>query len=256
MRAIILIISILVIVTIETIAQSHQDSLHHLMQDLAQQQEAINALEEENPFLHWQDYIGIGFIVSAIVGLIGYYFKTTIEAAKNTAISNLQVRIDKFAQSAEGNIQLTEEKIITAINGNEALFNKIRDLADLEEMLIKTKKIRIVGETPDTLITLLTQVGFQRKNLFTTADEEINDFDIYFINNETATLNLSDELPHVVELPKKVHVFYFSSKHGAFFPTDKLPYEDRHRVNFATNPAQIYGNLINTLKYQHRLSKV
>jgi len=237
-------------------AQSHQDSLLHLMQQFAQQQEAINALEVEKPFLHWQDYIGIGFIISAIVGLIGYYFKTTIEAAKNTAISNLQVRIDEFERSAKGNIQLTEEKIIAAINGNEVLFNKIRDLADLEEMLIKTKKIKIIGETPDNLISLLTQVGFLRKNLFTNADEEVKDFDVYFINNETGTLNLIDESSRVTELSKKVHVFYFSSKRGELFPTEKLPYEERHRVNFATNPAQIYGNLINTLKYQHRLSKV
>ncbi len=237
-------------------AQSHLDSLHHLMQQLAQQQEAINALEEEKPFLHWQDYIGIGFIISAVVGLIGYYFKTSIEAAKNTAISNLQVRIDEFERSAKGNIQLTEEKIITAINGNEALLNKIRDAADLEELLIKTKKINLIGETPDTILSILTNVGFLRKNLFTEADDENSDYDVLFINNENGKVNLEEAVQVVKGLPDNVHVFHYTSKHNIIFPTGQLPYEARHRVNFATNPAQIYGNLINTLKYQHRLSKV
>lgn len=237
-------------------AQTTQDSLQQLMQLLAQQQEAINRLEANRPFLHWQDYTGVGVLISSIVLLIGFYFKNSIEAAKNTAISNLQVRIDEFERSAKGNIQLTEEKIIAAINGNEALLNKIREAADLEELLIKTKRIKLIGEIPDTILSILTNVGFMRKNLITEADDENSDYDVHFINNENGTVNLEEAVQAVKGLPDYVHVFYYSSKHGLFFPTGQLPYEARHRVNFATNPAQIYGNLVNTLKYQHRLSKV
>lgn len=238
-----------------TLAQSLADSLQHLTTLVAEQQAALEKLKGNQPFLHWQDYLGIGVVVSAVAGLIGFLFKQSIEAAKNAAISKLQGRLDEFERSARGNIQISEEKIITAINGNEALLNKIREAADLEELLIKVKRIKIVGEIPDTVLSTLTKVGFLRKNLIIEADDEQQPFDVLFFNNENGTINLDEAVQTVKALPENVHVFYYSSKHGVFFPTGQLDYEDRHRVNFATNPAQIYGNLINTLKYQHRLLK-
>lgn len=233
-------------------AQSLADSLQQLMTLVAEQQAALEELKGNQPFLHWQDYLGLGALAGAAVGLIGYLFKQSIEAAKNAATSKLQSRLDDFERSA---IQLSEEKIFAAINGNEALLNKIRETADLEELLIKTKKIKLVGEIPDTILSILTNVGFLRKNLLTEADDGTSAFDIHFINNENGTVNLEEAVQVVKGLPDNVHVFYYSSKHGLFFPTGQLPYEARHRINFATNPAQIYGNLINTLKYQHRLNK-
>jgi hypothetical protein len=255
MKRPILSLLLLGLAVVPTLAKSLADSLQQLMTLVAEQQAALEELKGNQPFLHWQDYLGIGIVVSAVASLIGFLFKQSIEATKYVGISKLQSRLDDFERSARGNIQLSEEKIITAINGNEALLNKIREGADLEELLIKTKKIRLVGEFPDTIISILTKVGFLRKNLITEADGDISAFDVHFINNENGSVNLEEAVQVVKELPDNIHVFYYSSKHGLFFPTGQLPYEARHRVNFATNPAQIYGNLINTLKYQHRLFK-
>ena len=256
MKKLVIIFGLLVSIMANAEAQAANDSLQQLMSIIAEQQAAIDKLESSRPYLKWQDYLGVGVLVLAIVSLIGYYFKLTIEAAKNASLSRLQARIDEFERSAQSNISSTEEKIITAINGNEALFNKLRNAVDLEELLIKSKTIKIVGETPDNILTLLTQIRFPRKNLFTIADKQPEHFDIYFINNEGGSLNLDEMVELVKELPDQVHVFYYCSKHGVFFPTGKLPYEMRDRVNFATNSAQIYGNFMNSLKYQHRLSKL
>ena len=49
--------------------------------------------------------------------------------------------------------------------------------------------------------------------------------------------------------------FFYFNETRVIFPTDRLQYDLQKRINFATNPAQIYGNLLNTLKYQDRIAQ-
>lgn len=238
------------------LAQSYADSLQQILSNVAELEATVKELKSGQPVLNWQDYLGIGIVVAALVSLIGFYFKKSVEASKDAAISKLEAELATFQSRAKDNIQLTESEIIAAINGNRRIFDQLREAVDLEAALMKTKRIRVVGELPDSVLQILTQVQFPRKNLITDSDEDANGpFDLYFINNENGTQNLDEFVEQVKALPNQVHVFYYSTKHGTFFPTGKLPYADRHRVNFATNPAQMYGNLINSLKYQHRSSK-
>lgn len=223
-------------------------------------QERIKALEKtmlelqsNRPLLQWQDYLSIGILVSAVVGLIGFYFKQAVETSKEKEIVALKARLTEFEKQAGLSIKSAEEKIIQEIGTNETLFRRIVETADLESLLKQYKRIYFIGEIPDNVIRLLMKAKFPRKNLFPQGESDGEDFDLLFINNENGTLNLDEMLKEADDLPDNVFIFYYSTKQGAFFPTHKLPEAKRDRVNFATNPAQLYGNLLNTLKYQHEV---
>jgi len=180
-----------------------------------------------------------------------------------------------------------EEKIGDVIRGRSKDVRKILSDYDDESLLRNTKRIFING--PDishnqNLRGLLIENGFHAKNILIdeqTAQE--TGYDLLLINNingevlpaippkdKDTTPEMEKEYDsklkkHNVEWIKlfekikseksNVFIFYYSEQ-NINFPLHKITdYNLKKRINFATNPAQIYGNLINSLKYQYRLSK-
>jgi hypothetical protein len=146
------------------------------------------------------------------------------------------------------------------------------DKHDAEKQLFLTKKIRIVGEKDEESLNkineMLKVIGFNLDNVVQGENtREGDNYDLVFINNTDGTYypkNATEEQQKpLLELLKKqspkVCYFYYcesgvqlDNKNLAKTLSDPtLP----TRINFATNPAQIYSNLLNTLKLQEKLSQ-
>ena len=63
---------------------------------------------------------------------------------------------------------------------------------------------------------------------------------------------MEEVVEKVKAMPSTAAAFYYNTTRK-FFPIHQIAAEDQDRVNFATNPAQLYGNLVNTLAYQDKL---
>ena len=236
-------------------AQARIDSIAQLENKVEELNEAIVELEEKKPALNWQDYVGVGALVTILGGLIGFYFKKSIDTSIHSKVAELERRLNSFEADAKQHIQNTKQDVINAINSDKTIFEKLRDAADLERILMKSKKIKIVGESPEDIVSFLTRVGFTRANLITVADEEPDRVDIYFINNESGTVDLKDEIKKVKQLAPETFIFHYTSKHGVFFLVSELDHAQRSRVSYATNYSQMLGNLLNLIKQHHRIMK-
>lgn len=180
-----------------------------------------------------------------------------------------------------------DDKIGDAIRGRSEVVRKLLRDYDQETFLRNKKLIFINGPNSSvnqTLRDLLIENGFCAENIL--LDEQAaqkSGYDLLLINNTNGEVfpalptkdkettpekekEYNSQLEkHNIEWEKlfekiktekpTVCVFYYSEK-NINFPLQKITdYNLKKRINFATNPAQIYGNLINSLKYQHRLSK-
>lgn len=162
-----------------------------------------------------------------------------------------------------------EKNLATQIENNQELIRSMIDKADIEQTLLRTKKVKLIGETDISVIKkVLKNVKFDINNLFDIHDE-IDEFSILLINNNQGMffkgVNRNDTMDAKIEKSKvlielinnlddKVCVLYYCSK-GVYFPSDIPAFKPHlHKINFATNPAQIYGNLLNTLKYQDKIA--
>ena len=151
---------------------------------------------------------------------------------------------------------MVNQTIVKKINEKDETIMKLLSEMDLETRLLKEKKIKIVGEQPDRgkksiIEEVLKRVGFNMKNV----GYDLKYFDVLVINNENSSVEEVEMLEMAKELARSnTTIFYFNNKRK-HFPLDKLDDPElKMKVNFATNPAQIYGNLLNSLKYQDRLS--
>lgn len=145
-------------------------------------------------------------------------------------------------------------RLSKVVNENESIVQSILDKANIEKQLFDSKKILIWGETDSTFIeSALKKIKFNHKNI---TKDETQDFDILFINNLKGTLDKQEMIEKAKEClsNEKVCLFYYNTS-NVFFPNRDLAESTQDRINFATNAAQIYGNLLNTLKYQDKISK-
>lgn len=173
-----------------------------------------------------------------------------------------------------------DEKIIDAIRGrSKAIRNMLIDY-DTETYLLQNKRIFIDGgEGKDKIKQVLEENGFNSDNIFTTeAEASKSGYDAIFINNMNGDVfpnepkkddkgnideNLTkdyqqkfESLNAKIEAEKPVICFFYYCEKNINFPIHKIKsYDLKKRINFATNPAQIYGNLLNTLKYQDKIQQ-
>jgi len=200
----------------------------------------LTALEKANELgvLKWQDYVGIGCLVALLSGLIGYYFKKSVDVA-----------IVGFNKNVE-------EKIVKTINDKKEVIDLIIEKTDLERQLLENKKIYLWGEEDQQLVKrVLKKVGFNFSNLLIKEEEvEEKSFDLLFINNQKGSLDMNEMLAKIEALNEKQVAFYFCTQR-IILKTDKLKEGKEDIVNFSTNAAQIYGNLLNSLKYQDKTKR-
>ncbi|KGE86294.1 MAG: NARF domain-containing protein [Phaeodactylibacter xiamenensis] len=166
-----------------------------------------------------------------------------------------------------------------------SIINLIESYDD-EKQLFKQKVISVYGEDDDNdLRNVLRTVGFDMGNYHRSQDiKQGQKYDLLIINNVNGKIlskhpqkpkdeNSSEEeekhyqkqkndydskwdkLQRVLnEQAEDVCILYYCKKFVPL-PTQNLTDSNlQSRINFATNPAQIYGNVLNSLKYQHHLS--
>lgn len=189
----------------------------------------------------------VQWLSGALVGLVAafgliYYFLDESYKKK------LETKVAEFDQKLT--TRLTE-----IFNENESVVNSILDKANVEKQLFDNKKILIWGEEDATFIeSALRKIKFNHKNI---TKDETQDFDVLFINNLKGSLDKKDMIDKAKACLENDNIclFYYNAS-GIFFPNKDLDESTQDRINFATNAAQIYGNLLNTLKYQDKISKI
>lgn len=79
------------------------------------------------------------------------------------------------------------------------------------------------------------------------APEEVPD--IFFANNENALLDQGILEKYLIKYPRTVLFYYGAPGSWKFTPPHEDPHKINSRINLANSRAQVYGNLISTLKY-------
>lgn len=179
----------------------------------------------------------IGFVILAIfAGLI----KWSIDRGMKNIETSFKAKV--------------EEQLLAVLNEKKATVNKTFEVVDYNRSLLNNKCLGLWGEADASIVrSVLKRMDYNMENLIDlnlTGFEE-QKFDVLLINNISGKVNSDKMLEIVKGLPQKTLVFYFNNTR-AFFPIGKLKLEDQDKVNFATNPSQIYGNLMNTLAYQDK----
>ena len=199
----------------------------------------VKTLTEYKDKFWWAVGIGSGLLIG--LGIWNYFleesYKKKLETKTKEFEDNLAARLSKV------------------FNENESLVQSILDKANIEKQLFETKKILIWGETDSNFIEgALKKIKFNHKNI---TKDDTQDFDVLFINNLKGSLDKQDMIDKAKQCltNDKICLFYYNAT-GVFFPNKDLDESTQDRINFATNAAQIYGNLLNTLKYQDKISKI
>lgn len=174
-----------------------------------------------------------------------------------------------------------DEKIGDAIRGRSETIRYLLNTYDEESFLRQNKRIYIKGETDKEKVrAILIENGMNPENIYLDEDTaKRNKYDIVFFNNFNGELlpaeppkkqnakehdEAEDENKHeafqkileVMQAEKQSICFFYYNETNVIFPNWKIQdYGLKKRINFATNPAQIYGNLLNTLKYQDKLQQ-
>lgn len=135
---------------------------------------------------------------------------------------------------------------------------------DQETHLRTTKRIFIIGPNHiEKVKGILRESGINPNNIITDKQEaKERGYDLLFINNISGNLYAPNNdqsedqekemLKTINDEQRKVCFFYYCES-NIHFPVQKIQdYEVKKRFNFATNPSQVYGNIINLLKIQDR----
>ncbi|WP_282068461.1 NARF domain-containing protein [Olleya namhaensis] len=168
--------------------------------------------------------IGIGLNLLFIGGV---YFK-----AKKYVDSELKKKFDKI-------ITQRESDILDVVNNN-----------DVEKQILKNKKILVLTskEGDDkflrkffkTMGFSLDNIDYQKVNSY---EDHFGKYDLVFANDEDESLGVNLTQEYFEQSPNDSVLFYFGKSY-------KRGTKEANRINFANSRTQIYGNLINLLKYQ------
>ncbi len=177
-----------------------------------------------------------------------------------------------------------DEKIGDAIRGRSETVRHLLNTYDEESFLRQNKRIYIAGGTgKEKVRDILIENGINSENVYLDEDTaKRNKYDILFFNNLNGELlpakpqdkngQKHDEAKYneemrkhdeafqailkMMQAEKQSVCFFYYNETNVIFPIWEIrDYDLKKRINFVTNPAQIYGNLLNTLKYQDKISK-
>lgn len=237
---------------------------------IVEMENQIQALQEKTEGINWPQVLSISGIAGVLFLLIGWAFKSAVEKSQQAEAAKIERKIGELEREAESRIAKAEKKILESINEKGDVVHLAFEKTSEEQALLQTKRILVWGESDLEMIKrVLRRAGFNLNNLFTTEEETEKVFDILLINNTTGSktprepqiekskrpsYDFSEVLGRVSDLELPKCIFYYNETF-VHFPRKKLPPELQDRINFATNPAQLYGNLLNTLKYQQNLAE-
>ncbi len=178
-----------------------------------------------------------------------------------------------------------DDKIGDAIRGRSEAIRNMLNSYDKESFLRQNKRIYIAGGTgKEKVRDILIENGINSENVYLDEDTaKRNKYDILFLNNLNGELlpakpqmdkngQKYDEAKYneemrkhneafqailkMVQAEKQSVCFFYYNETNVIFPIWEIrDYDLKKRINFTTNPAQIYGNLLNTLKYQDRIAQ-
>lgn len=183
-------------------------------------------LNDEYSLLKMLAWSGIGL---TLISLIGLWWK-----GKKYIEDKLKEKFDKIITQQEGNIL------------------EVIDKQDVEKQILKTKKILVLTAKNgnDAFVRkFFKTMGFQIDNVnFEKVDSYklYDGYDLIFANNED-TLFDEELIQEYFEKSKENIVLFFFGK--SFTKGQKVT----TRMSFANSRTQIYGNLLNLLKYQEVL---
>jgi len=199
----------------------------------------VSQLESDKNSLLW--LLGI---LTLIWGVIVFWAKKlTDRTIKNTE--------EDFRKKTEEKLAGIEMEMVKAINDKRNTIDRAMEHSDKEGVLLATKRVYVWGEEDFAIIKkVLKNAKFNVSEHFFVTDEEAKEgYDILIVNNQNGSLDLDQVVKKVNGLPDKTCAMYYNVTR-LNFPTDKLSEEKQDKVNFANGAAQIYGNLLNLMKYQ------
>lgn len=149
-----------------------------------------------------------------------------------------------------------DDKLREIIQGRSSALRKLLHEYDYEGNLCANKKIFFLGEDDPNVTDILDEYGL---NIMEKKEDHTKcEYDILFINNSQGKYmekgKESDVIMKVKSLPHNICVFYYNET-NIKFPVEQLDSKFKRRINYANSLSQIYGNLLNTLKYQDKISK-
>ncbi len=202
----------------------------------------VEELQEKQKGINWNTVLPISLVIAVIGGLLYNLTRTNIKTTEERMLKQFETRLEK--------------QIIETINDKKETINHTLESANLERRLLNSKRIYMWGEEDDDIIRqVLRNVRFNvAENYFTTENEANKGYDVLLINNKNNKMDMEEMITKVKGLPEHIHIFYYNAT-GHRFLTEKIDSSQQHRVNFANAASQIYGNLLNTLKYQDQISQ-
>lgn len=204
-------------------------------------QEQVEQLQEKQKGINWRTVLPLSAFIVLIGGLLYGLSRANVKAIEDRMLKQFETRL--------------EEQIIKTINDKKMLVDLTIGNTDTEQRLMQTKRIFRIGEADDSLIKrVLKNVSFNLQNYYTNEEEAKDGYDILLINNANGSQDLNELVGKVNLLPDQIAAFYYNTNQK-FFPSKDLEQGKEDKVNFATNASQIYGNLLNTLKYQDKMEK-
>ena len=151
------------------------------------------------------------------------------------------------------------EKFDSLLDDKKSNIIEIIEKHDIETQLKKTKKILVLtpNGADDSFVKKFfgdQVMGFNRELVFYATPDELkkkNKVDLVFFNDEKQPFG-QEKIIEIMRKAGKNNVFFYFGQNHLDLKDDK--YKDlKDRVNFANARAQIYGNLIDTLRYQKLL---
>ena len=152
---------------------------------------------------------------------------------KSYVQSKLNQKFDNIITQQEGNI-------IEVIEGQ-----------DIEKQIIKNKKILVITAKDGDdkfLRKFFKSMGFSIDNVkYLKVDEysEHKGFDLIFMNNDDEKIGTSLIDEYFNHSDSKTVLFYYNTTRKQYINSNVS-----NRLSFANSPTQIYGNLINLMKYR------
>ncbi|GGD40728.1 hypothetical protein GCM10011514_01010 [Emticicia aquatilis] len=185
-----------------------------------------NKINDDYSLLKYLGWIGLGLNLIVLIGGLWKY--------KEYVEKKLTEKFDKIITQKEANIL------------------EILDKQDIEKQIVNTKKILVLSSKNASDIFIrkfFRAMGFPVNNVnFEKVDsfQNFGNYDLIFANNEDNTLDINLIQEFFQKSNNKTVLFFFGSQ----YPRGT---SESDRMNLANSRTQIYGNLINLLRYQEVL---
>jgi len=147
------------------------------------------------------------------------------------------------------------EKFNNIISEKESNIIEIVESYDIEKKILNTKTAVVLtanNEDEDFIKNFFNKVGFKRDNItFKKVGnyESLEEFDLIFVNNDKDKFEMSLIDDYFNNSSNNTVLFYYNTTRKVY---NNPSVSDR--LSFANSPTQIYGNLINLMKYQQVIS--